>query len=154
MISGGWEMKLREFMPELKGAVQWLNSSPITRADVIGEKPTLFHFWSVSCDSCKKGMSNMTSFYQEYRDKLNVVTVHMPRSEEDRNLEAVKQTANDYHLTEPIFVDNEHVLTELFKNRYVPSFYLFDRNGKLRFVQSGKTGTPLLRNRLNRLLKE
>lgn len=36
-LTGGKKMKLREQMPELTGASKWLNSKPVSRADLIGE---------------------------------------------------------------------------------------------------------------------
>ena len=41
-------MKLREQMPELAGAVEWFNGE-LSKEELVGEKPTLIHFWSVSC---------------------------------------------------------------------------------------------------------
>lgn len=46
-------MKLREQMPELVGATTWLNGE-VTKAELVGKKPTLIHFWSVSCHLCKE----------------------------------------------------------------------------------------------------
>ncbi|CAM5692119.1 Thiol-disulfide oxidoreductase OS=Lysinibacillus sphaericus OX=1421 GN=LS41612_18785 PE=4 SV=1 [Lysinibacillus sphaericus] len=39
-------MKLREQMPELTGATTWLNGE-VTKAQLVGAKPTLIHFSSV-----------------------------------------------------------------------------------------------------------
>jgi len=147
-------MKLRESMPELTGATEWVNSGELLKGDLIGTKPVLIHFWSISCYSCKKGMEKINYFYEAYEDKLNVVTIHMPRSEEDRNTSLIKQTADAYQLKKPIAIDDNHTITDLFNNRYVPAFYLFDQKGKLRYLQSGKTGTTVLRTRINRILKE
>ena len=52
-------MKLRDEMPELEGATKWLNSNEIKKSDLIGDKPTLVHFWSVSCGLCKEAMPNV-----------------------------------------------------------------------------------------------
>ena len=42
------QMKLRTPMPDLTGATTWLNGE-VSTSDLVGEKPTLIHFWSVSC---------------------------------------------------------------------------------------------------------
>ena len=83
-------MKLRDSMPELIGAVEWLNGER-TKADLIGEKPTLIHFWSISCHLCKEAMPLVNQFRDQYKDRLNVVAVHMPRSENDLNIEKMKK---------------------------------------------------------------
>ena len=83
-------MKLRQPMPELTGAKEWLNGE-VTREELIGDKPTLIHFWSVSCHLCKEAMPQVNQFRDEYKDQLNVIAVHMPRSEDDLDLEKSKR---------------------------------------------------------------
>ncbi|MFE8703720.1 TlpA family protein disulfide reductase [Cytobacillus sp. FJAT-54145] len=146
-------MKLRESMPELNGATEWLNGK-VTKNQLLGEQPTLIHFWSVSCYLCKEAMPQVNQFRDEYKEKLHVVAVHMPRTEEDLNLELIKRTADDHGITQPIFVDGERKLTEAFENQYVPAYYVFDRLGKLRHFQAGGSGMKMLEKRVNRVLDE
>ncbi|MFD2760608.1 TlpA family protein disulfide reductase [Lentibacillus juripiscarius] len=147
-------MKLREQMPELTGASKWLNSKPVSRADLIGEKPTLIHFWSISCDMCKDAMPKLNEFRDGYKQDLNIISVHMPRSEKDQDLDAVKKTAAEHDITQPTFVDNEHTLTNAFAIKYVPAYYIFDVSGRLRHRQSGGAGMKMLTKRINRVLDE
>ncbi|MBC3705982.1 redoxin domain-containing protein, partial [Bacillus pumilus] len=91
-------MKLRQPMPELTGAKEWLNGE-VTKEDLIGEKPTLIHFWSVSCHLCKEAMPQVNQFRDEYKDQLNVIAVHMPRSEDDLDLDKIKEVANEHEIT-------------------------------------------------------
>lgn len=146
-------MKLREPMPELLGATEWLNGE-VTKEQLIGDKPTLIHFWSVSCHLCKEAMPNVNQFRDDYKDKLNVVAVHMPRSEDDLDIELIKKTAAEHEITQPIFVDGEHKLNEAFENQYVPAYYVFDKDGKLRHFQAGGSGMKMLEKRVNRVLDE
>lgn len=146
-------MKLREQMPELAGATEWLNGE-VTKEQLIGEKPTLIHFWSVSCHLCKEAMPQVNEFRDQYKDQLNVVAVHMPRSEDDLDLEVIKKTAEEHDISQPIFVDSEHKLTEAFDNQYVPAYYVFDRDGNLRHFQAGGSGMKMLEKRVNRVLDE
>jgi thiol-disulfide isomerase/thioredoxin len=146
-------MKLREPMPELEGATAWINGQ-VTKDQLIGEKPTLIHFWSVSCGLCKEAMPKVNEFRDKYKDKLNVVAVHMPRSEKDLDIEQVKKVAEEHNITQPIFVDNEHKLTDAFENQYVPAYYVFDKDGNLRHFQAGGSGMKMLEKRVNRVLEE
>ncbi|UCZ51893.1 TlpA family protein disulfide reductase [Bacillus shivajii] len=144
-------MKLRTPMPELEGATEGLNGQ-VNRDELVGDKPTLIHFWSISCGLCKEAMPNVNEFRDEYKDKLNVIAVHMPRSEKDLNLEEIKSVAAEHDISQPIFVDSEHKLTDAFENQYVPSYYVFDEEGKLRHFQAGGGGMKMLRKRVNRVL--
>src|SRR3954453_22913836 len=146
-------MKLREPMPELAGATEWVNGE-VSKEQLIGEKPTLIHFWSVSCHLCKEAMPQVNQFRDDYKDKLNVVAVHMPRSEEDVNIDLVKEGAKEHGIEQPIFVDSEHKLTESFENQYVPAYYVFDKDGQLRHFQAGGSGMKMLEKRVNRVLDE
>ncbi|WP_404452445.1 redoxin domain-containing protein [Virgibacillus necropolis] len=145
-------MRLRAEMPELDGATKWFNSNEINKSDLIGNKPTLIHFWSVSCGLCKEAMPNVNEFRDEYKDELNVIAVHMPRSEKDLDLDQIKEVADEHDISQPIFVDNDHKLTDAFENQYVPAYYVFDDEGKLRHFQAGGGGMKMLRKRVNRVL--
>ncbi|MFC4619306.1 TlpA family protein disulfide reductase [Camelliibacillus cellulosilyticus] len=144
-------MKIKDKMPELTGATTWLNGE-VTRDQLVGEKPTLIHFWSVSCGLCKEAMPKVNEFRDQFKDELNVVAVHMPRSEKDLDVEQVKEVAEQYDITQPIFVDNQHQLTDAFENQYVPAYYVFDKDGELRHFQAGGDGMKLLTKRVNRVL--
>lgn len=146
-------MKLREQMPELTGATEWLNGQ-VTKEELIGEKPTLIHFWSISCHLCKEAMPQVNEFRDQYKDKLNVIAVHMPRSENDLNLEEIKKVAEEHDIAQPIFVDSDHKLTDAFENQYVPAYYVFDKTGQLRHFQAGGSGMKMLEKRVNRVLAE
>ncbi|TCN27686.1 TlpA family protein disulfide reductase [Mesobacillus foraminis] len=146
-------MKLREPMPELSGATDWLNGE-VTKEDLIGTIPTLIHFWSISCHLCKEAMPQVNDFRDKYEGKLNVVAVHMPRSEDDLNMEEIKKVAAEHGITQPIYVDSEHNLTNRFENQYVPAYYVFDKEGKLRHFQAGGSGMKMLEKRVNRVLDE
>jgi thiol-disulfide isomerase/thioredoxin len=150
---GDYTMKLREPMPELNGATAWLNGE-VTKSELVGDRPTLIHFWSVSCGMCKEAMPDINNFRDEYKDKLNVIAVHMPRSEKDTDLETVKEVAAEHDITQPIFVDSAHKLTDAFENQYVPAYYVFDREGNLRHFQAGGSGMKMLTKRVNRVLGE
>lgn len=146
-------MKLREPMPELTDATAWLNGE-VSREELIGEKPSLIHFWSISCHLCKEAMPLVNQFRDQYESRLNVVAVHMPRSENDLSIEKIKEAATEHGITQPIYVDNDHKLTEAFENQYVPAYYVFDRDGKLRHFQAGGSGMKMLEKRVNRVLEE
>jgi thiol-disulfide isomerase/thioredoxin len=144
-------MRLRSDMPELSGATEWINGE-VSKNDLVGDKPTLIHFWSVSCGLCKEAMPSINQFRDDYKDELNVIAVHMPRSEKDLDISQIKEVAEEHDITQPIFVDNDHALTDAFENEYVPAYYVFDAEGKLRHYQAGGDGMKMLTKRVNRVL--
>lgn len=99
-------------------------------------------------------MPEFNRLRNKYRNSLNVVAVHMPRAKGDKDLDEIEQSVKKYGMTQPVFVDNSLHLTKQFGNQFVPAYYLFDRNGKLRHVQAGGGGMNLLEMRIKRLLEE
>ncbi|GKU82326.1 TlpA disulfide reductase family protein [Niallia sp. NCCP-28] len=146
-------MKVRDQMPELNGATQWLNGE-WTRADLLGEKPTVIHFWSVSCHLCKKDMPEVNQFRDEYSGRLNMIAVHMPRYKADLNTVVIEKEMEEQGIIQPIFIDSEHILTQAFENQYVPSYYVFDKDGVLRYFQAGSGKIETLKKRVNHILDE
>ena len=78
----------------------------------------------------------------------------MPRYEADTDIENVREVIGKYGITEPVAVDNEHKLKEAFHNEqgYVPAYYLFDAEGKLRCFAAGERGLDMLKSALERVL--
>ncbi|SDD79540.1 Thiol-disulfide isomerase or thioredoxin [Bhargavaea beijingensis] len=146
-------MKLHEPMPELTGATAWLNGE-VTKSELVGEKPTLIHFWAVSCNICKETMPEVNELRDKYKDDLNVVAVHMPLTGADNDMDKIRETAEQYGLTQPVFVDSEYKLTDAFENELAPAYYVFDREGQLRHYQAGRTGLDMVEDRIERVIEQ
>jgi thiol-disulfide isomerase/thioredoxin len=143
-------------MPTLDGATEWLGSTQAHAEAESHGHPTIVHFWSVSCGMCKENLPRVAQWREERKDEgLRVIAVHMPRYEADTDVEAVRNAIATYNITEPCAVDNEHKLRDAFQNDqgYVPAYYLFDAEGKLRSFAAGERGLDLLKATLDRILK-
>lgn len=141
-------MHLNTPLPPLTGATEWINGGPIQAGDLEG-KPVLVHFWAVSCHLCKETMPTVNSWRDRYSPLgLQVVAVHMPRGPEDLDAAKVKEVVARLGLTQPVAVDNSHALRKEFGNEYVPAFYVFDKEGKLRHFQAGDRGLRIVERRI------
>lgn len=145
-------MKLHAPMPSLDGAT-WLNNWGMSREQLVG-KPAFFHFWSVSCDMCKHSLGGINYIANKYSDELNVIAVHMPRTEQDKVVQNVQAVIDYYKMTQPVVIDNNFFLTNQFKNHFVPAYYLFDSDGLLRHYQSGNGTFRMLERRIQRIIEE
>lgn len=146
-------MRLREELPEFSGDLEWINGH-VTKENVIGKVPILVHFWSISCHSCENTFKIITQLNKKYGDNFQVIGVHMPRSKDDINNKLIKQTADRLNIKNPVCLDHSLSVTKNFQNRIVPTFYLFDKKGLLRHVQSGENGFKMLEKRLILLMNE
>lgn len=143
-------------MPLLEGATEWFNATQASAEASAQRQPTLIHFWSLSCGVCKENMPRIGQWREELQEQgLRVVAIHMPRYESDTNVESVREAIATNNITEPCAVDNEHKLREAFQNDqgYVPAYYLFDGERKLRGFAAGERGLDLLKATLDRVMK-
>lgn len=100
-------------------------------------------------------MPRVAAWRDELREKgLRVIAVHLPRYESDTDVEQVRGMLATHQISEPCAVDNEHKLRDAFQNEqgYVPAYYLFDSQGKLRGFAAGERGLDLLKTTLDRIM--
>ncbi|HJQ22395.1 MAG TPA: redoxin domain-containing protein [Blastocatellia bacterium] len=147
-------MRINTPMPALDGATDWINGDARTQL-APPARLTLVHFWSQSCGICKDNLPRVAEWREAHRDAgLRVIAVHMPRYPADVDLSGVREAIARYGIEEACAVDNEHHLRDAFQNEqgYVPVYYLFDAEGKLRGFAAGERGIDLIAPTLKRLL--
>ena len=150
-------MRIGTEMPKLDGATEWLGATQAHAEAEAAGHPTIIHFWSVSCGTCKDNLPRIGEWRDKQREQgLRVIAIHMPRYEADTDVETVRDAVAAYGITEACAIDNEHKLKEAFKNEngYVPAYYLFDAEGKLRSFAAGERGLDLLKATLDRILRQ
>lgn len=148
-------MRIGTPLPSLEGATEWLNSSAEEVLNGAQGHPVLVHFWSVSCGMCKDNLPRIAAWREKYRDAgLRLIAIHMPRYPEDTNLDSVREAVAKYEINDPLAVDNEHRLRDAFHNDhgYVPAYYLFDGQHKLKSFAAGEYGVKVIEPALERML--
>jgi thiol-disulfide isomerase/thioredoxin len=141
-------------MPSLEGVTEWLSGSADEALKDAEGRPLLIHFWAVSCGMCKDNLPRVAEWRQQYRDQLRIIAVHMPRYPEDTNIDAVREAVTKYEITDALAIDNEHKLRDAFENEqgYVPAYYLFDAEHKLKSFAAGEYGVKVMAPALERML--
>ena len=147
-------MKIGTQFPGLEGAIAWFGGTQAHAESEIAGRPTLIHFWSVSCDICKDNLPLVGQWRDEKRDQgLRVIGIHLPRFQSDLDAEAIRDAIAKYGMTEPIALDHMHRMRDTFGNEegYVPAYYLFDAEGKLKGSAVGQRGLEMLKSAIDRL---
>ncbi|HEY5884476.1 MAG TPA: redoxin domain-containing protein [Pyrinomonadaceae bacterium] len=148
-------MRIGTQLPSLDGATEWFGSTQAhAESEALGH-PTLVHFWSASCGVCKDNLPRVGQWRDEKKDQgLRVIGIHMPRYEADTDIETVRDLIGKFGIIEPVAVDNEHKLKDAFQNDhgYVPAYYLFDAEGKLKGFAAGERGLDVLKPALDRII--
>ena len=148
-------MRIGTEMPSFEGATEWIKgTAEEAQAEAKGHT-TLVHFWSVSCGICKDNLPRVAEWRDKFRDQgLRVIAVHMPRYPADMDGDAVREAISRHNITEMCAVDNEHELRDAFQNEqgFVPAYYLFNEEGKLKSFAAGERGLDMLFSAMNRTL--
>ena len=124
--------------PSLDGAVQWLNSGPLTKEALRG-KVVLVDFWTYSCINCIRTTPYVRAWAEKYADKgLVVIGVHAPEFAFEKNIDNVRKAVGDFGIKYPVAIDNDYKIWRAFQNNYWPAHYLIDANGQIRYTHFGE----------------
>lgn len=125
-------------LPPLTGAVQWLNSPPLTAQSLRG-KVVLIDFWTYSCINCLRSLPYVKAWADKYKDQgLVVIGVHAPEFAFERNIDNVKKAVHDLGIDYPVAIDNNYAIWRSLNNQYWPAHYFVDAQGRIRYHHFGE----------------
>ena len=125
-------------MPSLSGAVEWLNSPPLTPQALKG-KVVLVDFWTYDCINCQHTLPYVKAWAEKYaKDGLVVIGVHTPEYGYERIIDNVKAQVRRLGITYPVAIDNNYAIWRNFDNQYWPAHYLIDAKGRIRGSHFGE----------------
>lgn len=117
----------------------WLNGTPLTLADLRG-KVLLIDFWTFGCWNCYRSFPWLNALETRYQEQgLQVIGVHSPEFDHERERSAVLRKIKEFGLRHPVMLDNDLSYWQAMDNRYWPSFYLLDKQGRVRGHFIGET---------------
>jgi cytochrome c biogenesis protein CcdA/thiol-disulfide isomerase/thioredoxin len=140
--------------PELTGIAQWLNSQPLTLAQLKG-KVVLVDFWTYSCINCLRTLPNNKAWYQQYGpDNFVLIGVHTPEFAFEKETSNVQKSLKQFNITYPVAQDNDYKTWNAYKNEYWPAEYLIDAKGHIRKVDFGEGEYDQMDAAIRQLLAE
>ena len=141
-------------MPALTGAVEWLNSLPLTAEQLRG-KVVLVDFWTFGCINCRNALPYVREWHRKYKDQgLVVVGVHAPEFAFEKNINNVKRAVGELGVEFPVAVDNHFAIWRAFDNNYWPAHYFIDAQGRIRFHHFGEGEYEKSEQVIQQLLEE
>jgi cytochrome c biogenesis protein CcdA/thiol-disulfide isomerase/thioredoxin len=124
--------------PSLAGAVEWLNSPPLTAQGLRG-KVVLVDFWTYSCINCLRAIPYVRAWADKYKDQgLVVIGVHAPEFAFEKNIDNVRKAVKDLQVDYPVATDNDYAIWRGFDNQYWPAHYFIDAQGRIRHHHFGE----------------
>jgi cytochrome c biogenesis protein CcdA/thiol-disulfide isomerase/thioredoxin len=125
-------------LPSLDGAVQWLNSPPLTAAQLRG-KVVLVDFWTYSCINCLRTLPYVKAWADKYKDAgLVVIGVHTPEFAFEKDVGNVSRAVKDLKVDFPVAIDDNYKIWRAFNNQYWPADYFVDAQGRIRAHHFGE----------------
>jgi len=141
-------------LPDLGGAVAWLNSAPLSRKSLRG-KVVLVNFWTYSCINSLRELPYMKSWAAKYKDAgLVVIGVHAPEFGFEQDRPNVENAVHDLKVTYPVAIDSNHTIWQAFSNEYWPADYFIDGKGRIRYHHFGEGEYVQSERVIQELLKE
>jgi cytochrome c biogenesis protein CcdA/thiol-disulfide isomerase/thioredoxin len=143
-----------QMMPDLSGAIAWLNSPPLTGEQLKGHV-VLVDFWTYSCINCLRSIPYVRAWAERYKDSgLIVIGVHTPEFAFEKDQDNVRKAVGELKITYPVALDNDYKIWKAFNNSYWPADYLVDATGHIRFHHFGEGKYDESEQQIQQLLKD
>ena len=140
--------------PSFRGATEWLNSPPLSGADLRG-KVVVVSFWTFSCVNWLRTEPYIQAWADKYRDQgLVVIGVHTPEFSFEKSLENVRWATGHYGISYPVALDSDYAVWRAFENNYWPALYFIDAEGRVREHHYGEGDYEQSEAIIQELLKE
>ncbi|HKY17617.1 MAG TPA: cytochrome c biogenesis protein DipZ, partial [Rhizomicrobium sp.] len=150
----GSDLPVEGLLPELNGAVLWLNSPPLTREELRG-KVVLVDFWTYSCINCLRALPYVKAWAEKYQSHgLVVIGVHAPEFAFEKIPGNVRRAVRDLDVRYPVALDNNLTIWQAFNNQYWPAHYFIDALGRIRHHHFGEGEYDRSEQVIRQLLRE
>jgi len=145
--STGAQLPIEGELPALNGAIEWINSPPLTAAGLRG-KLVLVDFWTYT-------LPYVRAWAEKYKDHgLVVIGVHTPEFSFEKALDNVHRAMTGLDIHYPVPVDSDYAIWRAFRNQYWPALYIADTRGRIRHHQFGEGGYEETERVIQQLLTE
>ena len=140
--------------PEIRGIGSWINSNPLTIAELKG-KVVLLDFWTYSCINCIHTQPYLNKLYAKYKnDGFEILGIHAPEFAFEKVTKNVQNAVKAAKIQYPVALDNEFSTWNAYNNQFWPARYLIDKDGKVRYTHFGEGDYDGTEIAIQTLLKE
>lgn len=125
--------------PEFQPVQEWIQTDATSFDDFSG-KVIAVQFWTFGCHNCQATWPHMRELYATHGgDDFEIVGVHAPEFDFERDVDAVAAAAEENGLTWPIAIDNDKLNFRSWQERrFWPRIFLLDRDGNIRYDHIGE----------------
>jgi thiol-disulfide isomerase/thioredoxin len=113
-------------------------------------KVVLVNNWAIWCPPCKAEMPTLQAYYEDHRtDGFTLIAINAGDAPED-----VRQFVGEYGLTFPVWLDPKMIALDRFQNDRLPSSYVIDGWGTVRYTWTGPISDEMLEKYVTPLMEE
>lgn len=140
--------------PELTSDT-WLNTEAPLRLAGLRGQVVLVEMWTFGCINCQRVIPHLQAWHEEYSGQgLVVIGNHFPEFDFERDLHALRKAVASRGITFPVAQDNDGETWRAYHNRYWPTIYLVDKQGRLRYEHIGEGAYDETEAAIQALLRE
>ena len=131
-------IKSQSELVSLERANEWLNSPPLTAADLRG-KVVLIDVWTYTCINWLRQLPYVRAWAEKYKDQgLVVIGVHAPEFPFEKNIDNVRRAVKGIGVPYPVAIDNDFAIWRAFRNQAWPALFFVDAQGRVRHQHFGE----------------
>jgi thiol-disulfide isomerase/thioredoxin len=113
-------------------SVQTVNGKGQITRDSLSGKVAIVDFWATWCGPCKQSFPKLEELAKQNQGKVQVVGISV-----DDKSDGVADFAKSNGATFPIGWDDGHTIANRWKVDSMPTTYILDTSGKVRFIHAG-----------------
>jgi thiol-disulfide isomerase/thioredoxin len=141
-------------MPELGGAIGWLNSAPLSSKSLRG-KVVLVNFWTYTCINSLRPLPYLKNWAAKYNHAgFVLIGVHTPEFSFEHEPMNVANAVRNLNVTFPVAIDSNYRIWQSFSNQAWPAQYLVDAKGRIRYHHFGEEDYGEIERVIQELLSE
>jgi DNA-binding beta-propeller fold protein YncE len=138
-------------IPEFGPGVVWLNTKPLTKADLKG-KFVILDFWTYCCINCMHILPELKKLERQFPKNLVVIGVHSAKFATEKDTDNIRGAMLRNEVEHPVINDADHSLWNTYGIGSWPSIRLIDPEGMLVDGRSGEFKAAEVQAVLNKAL--
>jgi len=113
-------------------------------------KVVIIDFWATWCPPCRKGIPDLISIQNEFKDKVVIIGISLDR---EKTIKDVPGFVKSYGINYPVVYGDDKVVTDYGGIQSIPTAFVIDKNGNIADSHVGLTDKDTYVNKIKELLK-
>ena len=113
-------------------------------------KIVIIDFWATWCPPCRRGIPDLVSIQNEYKNKVVVIGISLDR---EKTIKDVPGFIKDYAINYPVVYGDDNVVIAYGGIQSIPTSFVVDKKGNVVDMHVGLVSKDTFVNKIKELLK-